>query len=67
LIRRISTADGKEHEIHFWLGLLEANLPDPRIADLLFWPGEYFGDGDNTRALSPEQVLTIALAAESSH
>lgn len=52
-----------EHEVFFWLRLLEANLPDPRLSALIFWPGEYFGDGDNSRELTPEQILTIAQAA----
>jgi hypothetical protein len=63
LLRRICTADGREHEIDFWLGMLKANVPDPKVSDLLFWPGEYFGDGDNSRELSPEQILDIALSA----
>jgi hypothetical protein len=63
LIRRVSMSAGKDSEINFWVGLLEANLPDPRISDLIFWPGEYFGDGDETRELSPEQILDIALTA----
>jgi hypothetical protein len=63
LIRRVSAALGKEHEIAFWLGLLEANLPGRRISDLIFWPGDYFGDGDNSRELTPEQILDIAQAA----
>jgi hypothetical protein len=63
LIRRVAQADGEEHEIDFWLGLLAVNIPDPRISDLIFWPGEYFGDGDNSRALSPEQILEIAQAS----
>jgi len=61
LIRRFSTPGYEEHELIFWLKLLEANVPDPRISDLIFWPGEYFGDGDNSRELSPEEILEIAL------
>jgi hypothetical protein len=63
LLRRVMTAAGKEHEINFWLGLLQANVPDKRISDLIFWPGEYFGDGDHSRELTPEQILDIAVAA----
>ncbi len=63
MIRRVMECDGAEHEIDFWLEMLALNIPDPRISDLLFWPGEYLGDGDNTRVLSPEQVLDIARAS----
>jgi hypothetical protein len=60
LIQRVAAGEGEEHEISYWLRLLEANVPDPRLSDLFFWPGEYFGDGDNSRAWSPEQILDIA-------
>jgi hypothetical protein len=63
LLRRVCGAEGAEHEIAFWLRLLEANLPDPRLSDLIFWPGEYFGDGNDARQLSPREILDIARAA----
>ena len=63
LVTRVSGAAGAEHELHFWLRLLEANLPDPRLSDLIFWPDEYFGDGGSSRELSPKEILDIALAA----
>jgi hypothetical protein len=62
LARRVKKADGAEHEINFWLDMLALNIPDPRVSDLIFWPGEYFGDGDNRRDLSAEQVVDIALS-----
>ena len=62
LARRVMTVEGAEHEIHFWLDMLALNIPDPRVSDLISWPGEYFGDGDNSRELTPEQVIDIALA-----
>jgi hypothetical protein len=62
LARRIMEADGEEHEIDFWLEMLALNIPDPQVSDLIFWPGEYFGDGDNARKLTPEQVIDIAEA-----
>jgi hypothetical protein len=63
MICRVASAEGEEHEIDFWLGLLEIHIPAPRISDLIFWPGGYFGDGNNDRELTPEQVLDIAQAA----
>jgi hypothetical protein len=63
LIRRAAECHGEEHEVDFWLKMLAINIPDPRIADLIFWPGEYLGDGDNLRQLTPEQILDIAQAA----
>jgi hypothetical protein len=62
LARRVMEADGEEHEITFWLEMLALNIPDPQVSDLIYWPGEYFGDGDNSRDLTPEQVIDIAQA-----
>lgn len=60
IITRLCKAAGEEHERCFWVRLLETNL-DPRISDLIYWPGEYFGDGDNSRSMSPEEILDTAL------
>lgn len=49
-------------ELDFALAQLEHNLGDPQISDLIFWPGEYFGDGDNARQLTPEEMAEAALA-----
>ncbi len=62
LARRLMEAEGSEHDIDFWLDMLALNIPDPRVSDLIFWPGEYLGDGDNSRELSAEQVVDIALS-----
>jgi hypothetical protein len=62
LTRRVMEADGAEHEIAFWLDMLALNLGDPRVSDLIYWPGEYFGDGNNARELTPEQVVDTALS-----
>ncbi|MDA7932925.1 hypothetical protein N9B53_03805 [Mariniblastus sp.] len=60
LITRLMSADGEEWELTFWIDVLEKHL-DPRISDLIYWPGEYFGDGNNNRELSPEDILETAL------
>lgn len=62
LARRVIENAGEEHETYFWLKMLELNVPDPQVSDLIFWPGEYFRDGDNSRELMPEQVVDIALS-----
>ena len=59
LIARLTSAGGEEWEQFFWMRVLEHHL-DPRISDLIHWPGEYFGDGDNSRELSPQDILDIA-------
>ena len=47
LVTRVCGAEGAEHEQSFWLHLLQANLPDLE---------------DQTRVLSPKEILDIALA-----
>jgi len=56
LITRLVSAGGEEWEQFFWTRVLEHHL-DPRISDLIHWPGEYFGDGKNSRELSPQDIL----------
>ena len=62
LARRVMEDEGEEHEIGYWLDMLALNIPDANVSDLIYWPGEYFGDGNNYRALTPEQVIDIATA-----
>jgi hypothetical protein len=64
IISRLLRGEGAEHDKYFWLKLLEVNLGDSRISDLLYWPGEYFGDGNNARELSAEQILEVAQASK---
>ncbi|EJN30908.1 hypothetical protein PMI35_01731 [Pseudomonas sp. GM78] len=61
IARRVMNADSPEHTTDFWLKMLALNIPDARISDLFFWPGEYFGDGDNAQELTPEQIIETAL------
>lgn len=63
MIQRICTARGTEFQIGYWLRCLVANTGDDRISDLIFWPDEYFGDGNRARQMSPKEILETALAA----
>jgi hypothetical protein len=60
LARRVMEGDGADHDVEFWLSMLEINIPNERISDLIFWPDEYFEDVSYSQALSPEQVIDIA-------
>lgn len=60
MTRRVMEVDGEEHEIDFWLAMLEINTPNDRISDLIFWPNGYFGDPNYSEELSAEQVVEIA-------
>jgi hypothetical protein len=63
MVRRICKVEGSEFQIGYWLTCLEANTHNGRISELIYWPGEYFGDGDHSRELSPKEILDAALAA----
>lgn len=40
---------------------IKKTFGDNQISDLVFWPGEYFGDGDNQRELTPELMADAVL------
>jgi hypothetical protein len=40
---------------------IEKTYGDTQISDLVFWPGEYFGDGNNQRELTPELMADVVL------
>jgi hypothetical protein len=61
MARRVMEGDGPDHAIEFWLSMLEINIPNNRVSDLIFWPGEYFNDVNYSEDLSPEQVIEIML------
>lgn len=61
LTRRVREADREEFETGFYLEMLVLNIPDPQVSDLIFYPGEYFGD-DVDRDLSNEQVVDVAIS-----
>lgn len=63
LIDRVCHASGDELQVEFWLACLRANTGDEKIADMIFWPGTYFGDGNDARDLSPGEILSSALEA----
>lgn len=47
----------------YWLACLARSTGDQRISDLIYWPGEYFKDGDNSRDMSAEAILRVAEAS----
>jgi hypothetical protein len=40
---------------------IKKTFGDTQISDLVFWPGEYFGDGNNQRELTPELMADAVL------
>lgn len=63
IINRLTSGTREEWEQFFWIRVLERHL-DPRVSDLIYWPGEYFGDGDNSREMSPQEILDVALESK---
>jgi hypothetical protein len=61
LMARLTSVQGDEYQLSYWLECLTKSTHNPRLSDLIYWPGEYFGDGDNTRILSDDEILEIAL------
>ncbi len=62
LIERISNPRHDEEFLtEVWLICLRLNT-SKTISDLIFWPGDYFGDGDQRTELTHEQILDWALS-----
>ena len=61
LVRTVGSAEYKEHEIDYWLRVLEVNLPNAPISDLIFWPDEALGADAGSDELSPQQIVELAL------
>ena len=61
---RILNPDCPDHEQWFLIDTLTQNLADSQISDLVYWPGEYFGDGDNAREMTATEMADAALARQ---
>jgi hypothetical protein len=47
--------------VQYVFATIKKTYGDTQISDLVFWPGEYFGDGDNQRELTPELMADAVL------
>ena len=61
LVSRVYRAEGSKHLATYWIDCLRVNTGDDRIFELLFYPGDYFGDGNNQREMTPREILDAAL------
>ena len=52
-------ADDAYHEFVF--STIEKTFGDAEVSDLVYWPEQYFGDGDDSRDLTPEQMADAVL------
>ncbi len=72
VLEAVSSATIRESEIKYYLGWLDAQFPDARVDDLIYWPDEWFGNAslfrDANGAFKPEselsydQILAYAMA-----
>ncbi|KAB8141079.1 hypothetical protein F8S13_21420 [Chloroflexia bacterium SDU3-3] len=58
LVDKLLKAEGTASEMGDWLELVKANVPDPGIQGLIYWPNHY-GLGDNPSA---EEIVDKALS-----
>jgi len=65
MIDRICNCDGDEFQMDYWIECVRVNTRDENVSDLIFWPGTYFGDGDDSRSMSPSEILATALESGS--
>jgi len=67
LLRQLLNPKRGELRTSFWLACLARSTGDKNISNLIYWPGEYFQDGDNSRELTAEEILDTALASGRTH
>ena len=60
--RILARNDRSEEERDYLFATLAKSLDDPRISDVVYWAGDYFGDGDDARSRTPEEMADAALA-----
>ena len=61
MFRRISQNPTDEAYLEFAFATIEKTFGDAQVSDLVFWPGSYFADGDDSRELTPEQMADAVL------
>ena len=47
--------------LQYVFSTIKKTFGDTQISDLVFWPGEYFGDGNNQRELTPDLMADAVL------
>ena len=67
LLQLILAPKRNELRTSFWLSCLRINTGNARISDIIFWPGVYFKDGNNSRELGAEEILKVAMEDGRTH
>ncbi len=58
LVAKLQDAEGTPEQTEVWIALVEANVPDPYVLDLIYWPNRC-GLGDDPGA---ETIVDRALS-----
>ncbi len=61
MFARITANPSDGAYLAFVFSTIEKTFGDTQVSDLVFWPGYYFGDGENSRELTPEQMADAVL------
>lgn len=61
MFRRVLDDPCDDEYLTFVFQTVEKTYGDRQASDLVFWPGEYFGDGDHSRVLTPEEMADAVL------
>jgi hypothetical protein len=63
MVDLVCRVGGDEFQTRYWLECLRVNTGDENIVGLIYWPGDYFGDGNDRREMTPSEILATALKA----
>lgn len=61
MFERILTNPSDDGYLQYVFSTIKKTFGDDQISDLVFWPGEYFGDGNDQRELTPELMADAVL------
>ena len=60
LLQAICAVDGEEWQVSWWLRCVEACTGCAEIIDLIYYPSDVLGPGDEREELTPEEILAEA-------
>lgn len=61
MFTRVNEDTSDEVYLEFVFSTIEKTFGDSQVSDLVFWPEQYFADGDDSRELEPEQMADAVL------
>ncbi len=61
MFTRITENPSDEAYLEFVFSTIEKTFGDAQVSDLVFWPEQYFADGDESREMTPVQMADAVL------